>query len=112
MTAQIRTLTNFTVPARTFRLPQRDHRVKGVPPVHLRVVPPCPRTQRTQKTQRPRAGRISCAAKLMLAQKRVNGSGRPKPMSVLGQKQTFAVQNGMSALPPKADTWRWKWNVR
>ena len=25
------------------------------------------------------------------------------PMSALGQKQTFAVQNGMSALPPKAD---------
>ena len=26
-----------------------------------------------------------------------------QPMSALGQKQTFAVQNGMSALPPKAD---------
>jgi hypothetical protein len=25
------------------------------------------------------------------------------PMSALGHKQTFAVQNGMSALPPKAD---------
>src|SRR5262249_43702139 len=25
------------------------------------------------------------------------------PMSTLGQKQTYAVQNGMSALPPKAD---------
>src|SRR5499433_2078296 len=24
------------------------------------------------------------------------------PMSALGQKQTYAVQNGMSALPPKA----------
>ena len=24
-------------------------------------------------------------------------------MSALGHKQTFAVQNGMSALPPKAD---------
>ena len=24
-------------------------------------------------------------------------------MSALGQKQTFAVQQGMSALPPKAD---------
>ena len=24
-------------------------------------------------------------------------------MSALGQKQTYAVQNGMSALPPKAD---------
>ena len=24
-------------------------------------------------------------------------------MSALGQKQTFAVQNGVSALPPKAD---------
>jgi len=24
-------------------------------------------------------------------------------MSALGQKQTFALQNGMSALPPKAD---------
>ena len=26
-----------------------------------------------------------------------------QPMSALGQKQTFAVQNGMSALHPKAD---------
>jgi hypothetical protein len=26
-----------------------------------------------------------------------------KPMSALGQKRTCAVQNGMSALPPKAD---------
>ena len=25
-------------------------------------------------------------------------------MSAMGQKQTFAVQNGMSALPPKADS--------
>ena len=25
------------------------------------------------------------------------------PMSALGQKRTCAVQNGMSALPPKAD---------
>ena len=25
------------------------------------------------------------------------------PMSALGQKQTCAAQNGMSALPPKAD---------
>ena len=25
------------------------------------------------------------------------------PMSALGQKQTCAVQKGMSALPPKAD---------
>ena len=25
------------------------------------------------------------------------------PMSALGQKRTFAVQKGMSALPPKAD---------
>jgi len=29
-------------------------------------------------------------------------------MSALGQKQTFALQNGMSASPPKAT----KWNVR
>ena len=28
-------------------------------------------------------------------------------MSALGQKRTFAVQNGMSALPPKADICRW-----
>ena len=28
-------------------------------------------------------------------------------MSALGQKQTFAVQNGMSALHPKADIERW-----
>jgi hypothetical protein len=27
-------------------------------------------------------------------------------MSALGQKQTFAVQKGMSALPPKADIQR------
>ena len=27
-----------------------------------------------------------------------------KPMSALGQKQTYAMQNGMSALPSKADT--------
>ena len=27
-------------------------------------------------------------------------------MSALGQKQTFAVQTGMSALPPKADIHR------
>jgi hypothetical protein len=27
----------------------------------------------------------------------------PSPMSALGHKRTFAVQNGMSALPPKAD---------
>src|SRR5262245_1539746 len=26
-----------------------------------------------------------------------------RPMSALGQKQTYAMQNGMSALPPKAD---------
>jgi hypothetical protein len=25
------------------------------------------------------------------------------PMSALGHKRTFAVQSGMSALPPKAD---------
>jgi hypothetical protein len=25
------------------------------------------------------------------------------PMPALGQRQTFAVQKGMSALPPKAD---------
>jgi hypothetical protein len=30
-----------------------------------------------------------------------------QPMSLLGHKRTFAVQNGMSALPPKADIdWR------
>src|SRR5262249_61970379 len=28
---------------------------------------------------------------------------RKQRMSALGQKQTFAVQKGMSALPPKAD---------
>ena len=27
----------------------------------------------------------------------------PPPMSALGHKRTFALQNGMSALPPKAD---------
>jgi hypothetical protein len=33
-------------------------------------------------------------------------------MSALGQKQTFAVQNGMSALPPKADMCGAKRDVR
>jgi hypothetical protein len=33
-------------------------------------------------------------------------------MSALGQKQTFAVQNVMSALPPKADIERLGRNVR
>ena len=33
-------------------------------------------------------------------------------MSALGQKQTFAVQNGMSALPPKVDIRAYGWNVR
>jgi hypothetical protein len=33
-------------------------------------------------------------------------------MFALGQKQTFAVQNGMSALPPKADMNSRQLNVR
>jgi hypothetical protein len=33
-------------------------------------------------------------------------------MSALGQKQTFAVQKGMSALPPKADIRSAKIDVR
>ena len=33
-------------------------------------------------------------------------------MSALGQKQTFAAQNGMSALPPKADIRRGQLDVR
>ena len=33
-------------------------------------------------------------------------------MSALGQKQTFALQNGMSALPPKADMCGAKGDVR
>jgi hypothetical protein len=33
-------------------------------------------------------------------------------MSALGQKQTFAPQNGMSALPPKADIRSANTNVR
>jgi len=33
-------------------------------------------------------------------------------MSALGQKQTFALQNGMSALPPKADMCGANRNVR
>src|SRR5262249_5213540 len=33
-------------------------------------------------------------------------------MSALGQKQTCAVQNGMSVLPPKADIRRHDGNVR
>ena len=31
------------------------------------------------------------------------GRGNTSSMSALGQKQTFAMQIGMSALPPKAD---------
>jgi hypothetical protein len=31
------------------------------------------------------------------------GRVSPRPMSALGQKQTYAMQNVMSALPPKAD---------
>ncbi|MGB6585332.1 MAG: hypothetical protein WBE93_05155, partial [Pseudolabrys sp.] len=34
------------------------------------------------------------------------------PMSALGQKRKFAVQNGMSALPPKADMCGAKRDVR
>ena len=39
---------------------------------------------------------------------RVVGERRasPAPMSASGHKQTFAVQNVMSALPPKADIQR------
>jgi hypothetical protein len=33
-------------------------------------------------------------------------------MSALGQKRTYAVQKGMSALPPKADIARMNWHVR
>jgi hypothetical protein len=33
-------------------------------------------------------------------------------MSALGQKQTFAVQNVMSALPPKADILRCRSDLR
>jgi len=35
-----------------------------------------------------------------------------KLMSALGQKQTFAVQNGMSASPSKADIGARQLNVR
>src|SRR5262249_51703570 len=33
----------------------------------------------------------------------LHGSNREPSMSALSQKQTYALQNGMSALPPKAD---------
>jgi len=33
-------------------------------------------------------------------------------MSALGQKQTYAVHNGMSALPPKATSNATQWNAR
>jgi len=33
-------------------------------------------------------------------------------MSALGQKHTYAVQNGMSDLSPKADICGANWNVR
>jgi hypothetical protein len=33
-------------------------------------------------------------------------------MSALGQKQTFALQYAMSALPPKADIGQRYWDVR
>src|SRR6516162_11873437 len=38
-------------------------------------------------------------------------TGSDVPMSALGQKQTFAVQKGMSALPPKADMVQHGWDV-
>jgi len=34
---------------------------------------------------------------------RTRTAGARQPMSALGQKQTFALQQVMSALPPKAD---------
>ena len=37
---------------------------------------------------------------------------RVSAMSALGQKQTFAMQKGMSALPPKADMRSATWDVR
>jgi hypothetical protein len=45
---------------------------------------------------------------------RVVGERRasPAPMSALGQKQTCAPQNVMSALPPKADMCSAKGHVR
>ena len=39
------------------------------------------------------------------------GFGKGRLMSALGHKRTFAVQNGMSALPPKADIDRGRRNV-
>jgi hypothetical protein len=46
-------------------------------------------------------GQDEALYRLKLAQRK--GSLSDQPMSALGQKQTFAVQNRMSALPPKAD---------
>jgi hypothetical protein len=48
---------------------------------------------------------IICRTELMqLVFTRVQAqSAQLGPMSALGQKQTFAVQNVMSALPPRAD---------
>jgi len=44
---------------------------------------------------------MSLTSRLLLLDVTENG---PCGMSALGQKQTYAVQNGMSALPPKADS--------
>jgi hypothetical protein len=39
-------------------------------------------------------------------------SGSLVPMSALGQKQTFGPRNSMSALPPKADMIRHRFDFR
>ena len=71
-------------------------------------------SQKPMSALRPIATAIwltSCAAKLMLAPKQVNGSGRPRPMSALGHKRTYAPQQATSALHPiattKADMYQW-----
>ena len=57
----------------------------------------------------------------MLRNQKRPGSGQLKStgaapgasrMSALGHKRTFAAQNGMSALPPKADMCSATWYVR
>ncbi|MGB9058506.1 MAG: hypothetical protein WCC50_08315, partial [Pseudolabrys sp.] len=50
--------------------------------------------------RRPSASEVAAGEMSVLDHKRTSVS---RPMSALGQKQALAVQQGVSALPPKAD---------
>jgi hypothetical protein len=62
------------------------------------------------RLRRPRSGSIRPCPRVMAASRSANAV--PRQMSALGQKRTFAVQKGMSALPPIADIGGAKRNVR